>query len=189
MSVFMMTRLLQERQLQDQDAGRLLERTRLDAAEPGTAAQGIEDSGPSRSAEAAKRTTLEKLASFVPTEVITAWAAAVGLLVPTAHWQRWLIFAAAVAVMIVLIVLNSALLRKQVQDHSRPVAAAAATSGMLRLIAISTIAFTIWAFAAPGSPAIMWGEDTTRLFAVVALFVTPVLYKAAQLWGLAPLEP
>ena len=178
MSVSTMTRLFQTRQAQDQMAVRTLEKTR--GAEPGSEA-GTEG------ADKAKATALDKLAAFVPTDVVTAWAAAVGLLIPTSDLQRWLIFAAAVLLLVVLIVLNSALLSKQAGTDSKP--PAGARQRMVRLIFLSAVAFTIWAFAAPGSPAVMWGDNATRLFAVVALFVTPILYKAAQLWGLAPVEP
>ena len=183
MSISTMTRFCELRQTQDQNAA--------DVLLEGTRRRSASESSPTRppqSTEAAKATALERLAGFVPTEVITAWAAAMGLLVPTAHWQRWVIFGGALVVMIALIFLNSAQL-KRTQGVAKPVTAPVVKTRIHRLIIISTVAFTIWAFAAPGSPATVWGDGATRLFAVIALFVTPVLYKAAQLWGVAPLEP
>jgi hypothetical protein len=132
-------------------------------------------------------TALEKLLAFVPTEVVTAWAAAVGLIIPATDLGRWLIFIAAVIAIILLHVLNGLHLRRETPAGSKP--QAGSTTALLRLILLSIVAFTVWAFAAPGSPAVMWSESATRYFAVAALFVTPILYSAAQLWGLAPLDP
>jgi hypothetical protein len=179
MSVSTMTRLLQTRQADDEEAvHQHLEQTMGSDAAP--------DKG-TETAEKDKLTALEKLHAFVPTEVITAWAAAVGLVVPETDLGRWLIFIAAVIVLILLHVLNALFLRGQALASPKP-QASSSTISLLGLILLSTVAFTVWAFAAPGSPAVMWGDSATRYFAVAALFVTPVLYRAAQLWGLAPLD-
>src|SRR5215472_11901902 len=97
MSISAMTRLLQTRQVDDEEAvHRQLERSMGPGAEPDKRTE---------TAEKDKLTALEKLHAFVPTEVVTAWAAAVGLLVPTTDLERWLIFIAAVIVLIVMHVL------------------------------------------------------------------------------------
>lgn len=184
MSVSAMTRLLQIRLAEDERAGRVLDRTMAEPLSTEAARKSTEQAA--AAAERAKLTALDKLSAFVPTEVITAWAAAVGLIVPTTHLHRWLIFIAAVILLVVMIVLNTLILRKQAPPDSK--LPANSTTAMLLLILLSTAAFTVWAFAVPGSPAVMWGDDATRIFAVVSIFVTPVLYRAARLWGLAPLE-
>jgi hypothetical protein len=195
MSVFAMAKLAAARQQQDWVGRERLKKTRYgdgaSASHPGATEDRRSLPGQTaevhQSAEAVKQSALEKLASFVPTEVITAWAAAVGLIVPTAHWQRWLIFVAAFVAMIILLRLNLAIARKQLVDSVRR-DADDSTRKLLKLCVISGVAFTVWAFAAPGSPAMVWGEAATRVFAVLALVVTPLLHRLAQLWGLAPLE-
>ena len=52
---------------------------------------------------------LGRVASFIPTEIVTAWAAALGVIGPSAKWQRWLIFGVAIAVLLLVGVLDFAL--------------------------------------------------------------------------------
>jgi len=183
MSISTMARLIQERQAQDSAAHLAMERDLREKM------GGVDENALQKST----MTALERLTGFVPTEVITGWGAAVGLLLPTRSWQRWAIFGAAVAVMVVLLLLELVLRDRAARDLHRaqgrpsPVPQTTRSQTIVALV-IATVAFAVWAFAVPGSPAVSWGEGVTRVFAVVAIPVSAILYKVAQLAGVAPIE-
>lgn len=182
MSISAMARLVAERRQQEAMAQTLV----LERGSERTAAD----------AEAGKKaslTALEKLTAFIPAEIVAGWAAAMGLLLPREPWQRWLIFVASVAVLVILVLLELAARDKQAlekhraggTDQSVPLTPGR-TKGLVVLSAV--IAFTVWAFAVPGSPAVVWGESASRIFAVLAIPVSAILYKAGKLWGLVPID-
>ena len=112
-------------------------------------------------------TALERLTGFVPTDVVAVWGAAVGLLAP----ERAILYLAALVFLTVLL-----LIEMSVQDKG----AGIKTDGRpkLLMIMIAVLAFTVWAFATPGSPvAAQWGAHTMRYFGVLAIAVSAVLFR------------
>jgi hypothetical protein len=183
MSISTMTRLVHARQVQEETTRA---KTSFDEIGQPIGARHIKQ----EEIEQETTTALDKLTGFVPTEVITGYAAAVGLLIPTESLHRWLIFLAAVLVLIVLILLDFALREKRVRESTATGEQVSQLTSRRRIIfsvVIASLAFTVWAFAVPtGSPALDWGEGATRVFAVVAIAVSAVLYRVAQLVDIAP---
>lgn len=182
MGISTMTRLVNERSVQEAAAS-------TPVVERGGAAVGIPQMQ-QQQIERSTTTALEKLAAFVPTEVIIAYVAAVGLLVPTESWHRWSIFAGAVFVLVVIILLDFELRAKRARGNAGENDSPLPNISRRRItysVLIATVAFTVWAFAVPsGSPALDWGDGATRLFAIIAIAVSAILYRVAELIDLAP---
>jgi len=127
-------------------------------------------------------TALERLTAFIPTEVVAGWAAAVGMLAPQGALGSWAIFGGALTFLVVLVLLETG-----IRDRASQIPTDPRRKALLVLVAL--VAFTIWAFASPGSPAAaQWGAAATRYFGVVAIAVSAILFRVGQLLGLAPLE-
>jgi hypothetical protein len=127
-------------------------------------------------------TALERLTAFIPTEVVAGWGAAMGMLAPRTALESWAVFAGAVVFLVVLVLLETGIRAKQ---SSSP--ADSRRRGLL--LAVAVVAFTVWAFASPGSPAAaQWGDAATRYFGVLAIAMSAILFRLAQLLGLAPVE-
>jgi hypothetical protein len=167
MSVATMARLVREREIRER-------------AGPGLQPKGL--NGDKDEPDSTLTTALERLTAFIPTEVVAGWAAAVGMLTPQDPRGYWAIFAGALAFLVVLVLLETG-----IRDKESAVPTAPRRKALLVLVAL--VAFTVWAFASPGSPAAaQWGTAATRYFGVVAIAVSAILFRIGQLLGLAPLE-
>jgi uncharacterized membrane protein YecN with MAPEG domain len=175
MSVVTMVRLVQERQSQEDSAQQVTLRKAKSVTPTEEEQKGSE-------AKHAVTTALERLTGFIPTEVVAGWGAAVGLIGPTTALAGWVIFAVAVVFLVALLLLETALREKKSKIR---------TPGQrtLLMVIVAAVAFIIWAFATPGSPAAtQWGTEITRYFGVAAIAVSALLPKLTQFLGLAPVE-
>jgi polyferredoxin len=167
MSVATMARLVRQRQVREREA-------------PALQSKGLDQE--KEESNSTLTTALERLTAFVPTEVVAGWAAAVGMLTPQDAVSSWAIFGGALAFLVILVLLETGIRDKESQVKTDP-----RRKALLVLVAL--VAFSIWAFASPGSPAAAaWGTSATRYFGVVAIAVSAILFRVGQLLGLAPLE-
>jgi hypothetical protein len=127
-------------------------------------------------------TALQRLTAFIPSEIVTGWGAAMGLIAPKTLIATWAIFGGAGVCLVILTLLETAL-----QDETAATRTSRAKKVLMVLFA--TVSFTVWAFSLPGSPAAaQWGDGATRYFGISAIVLAAVLIKVTQLGGLAPLE-
>jgi hypothetical protein len=104
------------------------------------------------------------------------------MLAPQEAYGSWAIFGGALAFLVILVLLETGIRDKQSQVVT-------ARRRKALLVVVAVVAFSIWAFASPGSPAAaQWGAAATRYFGVVAIAVSAILFRVGQLLGLAPLE-
>lgn len=125
---------------------------------------------------------LGKLTAFIPAEIIAAWGGVLGVIAPTKDSERWGIFVGALAVLLVVLLLDFALKDKRAKDkdaNARPTA----TDRKVKTFLIVGSSFSAWSLASPGSPL-----DTTgsRWAFGAAVILTLFVYKVAELWDIAP---
>ena len=125
---------------------------------------------------------LGKLTAFIPTEIIAAWGGILGVIAPTKDSERWCIFVGALAVLLVVLLLDFALKDKRAKATD-PTANPTATDRKTKAFLIMGSSFSAWALASPGTPL-----DTTgaRWAFGAAVILTLVIYKIAELWDVAP---
>jgi cation transport ATPase len=177
MGVVTMVRLVQERQRQEEEATERQVNLRGDKSEAVTTTEPQQEQ-----AKHAVTTALEQLTGFIPAEVIVLWGAAVGFIAPEKAFASWMILAAALVFLVVLLFLEVAL-----RDRKSTIK----TDGRRRnlMIVLASVAFIVWAFATPGSPAaIQWGMRVTPYFGVIAIAVSGILPKISQLLDLVPVK-
>jgi uncharacterized membrane protein len=178
MALTTMVRLAQERQMQIRAADAARTNTR-GSGESVAPADKEEEEG---QAKHTLTTALERLTGFIPTEVVAGWGAAVGLIAPTTALAAWMIFAVGVVFLVVVLLIETALRdrkSKMTTDRRRK----------LLMVLVAVVAFVVWVFATPGSPAAaQWGKQVTPYFGVAAIAVSAVLFKLSPLLGLAPLD-
>jgi magnesium-transporting ATPase (P-type) len=103
-------------------------------------------------------------------------------------FAAWMIFAAAAAFLVCLLWMETAIRDRNAKQANKSSESIGGRRIFL-MILVAVVAFVVWAFAMPGSPAEkQWGTDVTRYFGVAAIAVSALLVKLTQFLGLAPVH-
>lgn len=129
-----------------------------------------------------KDSVLARLTAFIPTEIVTAWGAALGVISPKTDKARWVIFAVAVAVLLGLLFIDFALKDKRERTKDQN-AKPASFDRKVKTFVIMGAAFSAWALASPGTPLT---TDQGRWAFGAALVVSLFAYPLAELWDIVP---
>jgi hypothetical protein len=145
------------------------------------AAAGGPPASGSGSPEAAVSTAMEKIAAFVPTEVIGLYVSGLGILAPTSDAGKWLLFCVC-ALMIPLIMWIG------FRDNQQKNLPAPSARIALILFGLAVVAFVAWASALPSTPFISLVGERAHLYGGFAVIVLSILMpKIASLLRVANL--
>jgi hypothetical protein len=141
------------------------------------------------STETDVETALEKITQWIPSEVVAAYVALLGIFAPDDSTLRWVLFAVGVVLVIVFVGLNAALVNKRGREkwesEKRPgPAPKLATKRLLTLMGVGIVAFVVWAFALPDSPFLSVTEQATRIGGALVVIVSLVMPLVAELLDL-----
>jgi hypothetical protein len=135
---------------------------------------------PPAAVDPAVSTAMEKIAAFVPTEVIGLYVSGLGILAPTEAGGQWLLFGIC-ALMIPLLMYLSYLLRKQ-KELPPPSPLTSLILGGLALVA-----FAAWASALPSTPFVALLGERAHLIGGFAVLVLSILMpQIAAVLGVSP---
>ncbi len=130
---------------------------------------------------------LTAIADWMPSEAVAFYLGAIGLFPPNNDpskdmVQRWVVFAAGSAVVLLLVTLNVLVrvrLNKELPWRS-------ARRELMVLALLSWITFAVWAGAGPGNPLKPWWDDAEKAFLLVAGTLLAVMPTIATLCGVTP---
>ena len=135
-----------------------------------------------KGAKKALDSAMEKVTSFIPSEVIGIYVAGLGILTPVSDRGKWLIFFIASALVPIFIWLNW--LREK--KHAAQDTTVLPTKSVIVLIVLGEVAFTAWAAALPGTPFLSLTEYAMKVGGLSVVILAAVLYYAADLLDVVP---
>jgi hypothetical protein len=122
---------------------------------------------------------LDKIAAYIPSEVIGTYVAISGIISPQSALPKWIIFGLSLLLIPVLTLINDALARRRGQTLP---------SGRARLYVIrrAGVAYCAWAAALPGNPLVAYYADATRIGGAAVILLAAVLPPLAEFLEIAP---
>lgn len=124
------------------------------------------------------KTAIGQITAYIPTEVIGAYIAALGILTPESSGLRWAVFVIALVVTPIFVGVSFALRRRQTPELKQ--------GGVGWLIAFAILSFVAWAGAIPGTPMLDIPGWTTVIGGIAVIFLAPLLSKLAEWLELSP---
>jgi hypothetical protein len=125
---------------------------------------------------------IARVTAFIPAEMITTWGVLLTLLAPKHDWIRWVLLAAGVAMLLLLLHLDLAQKDKDAEkldEHAEPVS----RKRRLRGFGVATASFVVWALATPGTPL---DGNQGRIAVAIAVVLTILITRYAKLWDIEP---
>jgi hypothetical protein len=122
---------------------------------------------------------LDKIAAYIPSEVIGTYVAISGIVAPKSADTKWIIFGLALLLIPMLTLLGNALAKKR----GLPAPGGRAT---LIIILLAAIAFCAWAAALPDNPLVACWADATRYGGGAVIVLAVLLPRVAELFDIAP---
>jgi hypothetical protein len=122
---------------------------------------------------------LDKIAAYIPSEVIGTYVAVSGILASDSTSTKWIIFILALLLIPALALLGNALAKKK----GLPASSNRAT---LFVILLAAFAFCAWAAALPDNPLVSYSKDATRYGGVAVIILAVLLPRAAELLDIGP---
>ena len=132
--------------------------------------------------EEERDTVLGKIGAFIPTEIIAGWGAALGFISPNEESGKWLLFATALVVLLVVLLLDIAI-KDKLERESDPHANPTSRQRKAKTFLIMGAAFSAWALASAGTPL---STEEARWALGAAVAVSLILPRVAKLWDVAP---
>jgi quinol-cytochrome oxidoreductase complex cytochrome b subunit len=124
---------------------------------------------------------LERLLTWIPTDVVATWGAFNGAVQPSTQKKRWVILVGAVVILLLYLAVLLAVDRKNAVTPKQPLK----KRQIAAVIIIMTASFAIWALAIPGSPLSSAG---IRIAVGVAIIEAMFLPRIAQLFNVEPIS-
>ena len=125
------------------------------------------------------QSAMEKVATFIPSEVIGLYVAGFGILSPEAESSKWWIFGICFALIPIIMLLNYAIQKKRsVQTPKLWIS--------LVLFVFAAVAFVAWAAALPDTPFLTFSPQATEYGGYTVMILAVVMYKAAEVLGVVP---
>lgn len=133
---------------------------------------------------------LERITSWIPTEVVGIYVSLVGLVVPSSDRSRWALFVLGALLVPVFVLLNG----KIVNDRGAAAWSKAGTAGdppkitgkqLLACTGLALVAFIAWSMALPSTPFLELFDNATRVGAGAVIVLALILPKVAEAFGVA----
>jgi hypothetical protein len=132
---------------------------------------------------------LEKITTWIPTEVIAIYVGLLGIFTPTSSGGKWVIFAIAAALVPAFVILNAALISKRGKEKWKaegkqgdpPKFSWAKAS---KLVALAAIAYVAWTFALPDSPWLDLTSKAPQIGGAAVLILSLFMSKVAEILDL-----
>jgi hypothetical protein len=122
---------------------------------------------------------MEKIAAFVPTEVIALYVTGLGIFAPTSAEGKWSIF--FICALLIPAVMGIGYWENQKKGLPAP---GGRIFGLL--LAMAVVAFCAWASAMPNTPFLEFGDRATLVGGFVVLILSLLMPRIAVLLGAAP---
>jgi len=123
---------------------------------------------------------MEKIAAFIPSEVIGVYVVALGMLSPQRDAGKWLIFGICIVLVPIFICLDYVLTKKR-----NPNTKLTRRVGIILAI-LGVVAFVAWAAAMPGTPFLSLHPNATAAGGVSVMILAAFMYKIAEVFDLVP---
>jgi hypothetical protein len=130
--------------------------------------------------------SLERLTTWVPTEVVGIYISLVGLFLPASDAGRWALFLIGVVLVPAFVGVNSALVNKRGaakwradQRPGDPPRVSLRQVGLC--VAVALVAYIAWSMALPNTPFLAWFDDAPRLGGGLVVVLALILPKVAEL--------
>lgn len=132
-----------------------------------------------------KDTALNKVANFIPSEVITVYVALWGLVTPESSAAKWTVFGVGLALVPIVFVLTYMIGRRKVAVESDGQAPGRSLKVSLPLLVFGVVAFVAWVAAMPGNPFTQFGGQALKFGGGAVIVLGMLLPMAAEALGLA----
>jgi hypothetical protein len=142
------------------------------------------------STESAVASGIEKVTTWIPSEVVTIYVALLGIFDPGKDSTRWILFAIGAFCVPVFVALNTALVNKhgkeewEKKDKHAGSPPKLALKRIVLLVVFGIVAFVVWALALPSTPFLSLGQDATRVGGGLVVVVSLVMPMVAELLDL-----
>jgi hypothetical protein len=123
----------------------------------------------------------DRLAAFIPSEVVAIYIAMIGLFPSESSTVRWSLFAVGLVLVPLFSWLNFTARRRRI-DPPLP----ARPRVFIPLVLLAAVAYVGWAAALPSTPFLDFTDEATRIGAAAVLILSFVLPRVADLLGLTP---
>lgn len=132
---------------------------------------------------------LNRIAEFIPAEVIGVYTALWGLTDPGSAAAKWAVFGVGLALVPVVFVLTYMVSRRRAAAAGAGVRPARSLRVSVPLLVFALLAFVAWAAAMPGNPFTELSEHALRFGGGAVLVLGLLLPMAAEALGLAKSAP
>jgi hypothetical protein len=151
-------------------------------------ASGMVAGGRARATKRTVDTAMEKIAAFIPSEVIAIYVAGFGILSPQSNSGKWSMFGVSLVLIPVFVLLNYLQQRKHAgTDQGARLKSLRRTSVIVTLFAI--VAFVAWAAALPGTPFLSVTPRATAYGGFCVVILALIMYRLADLLDVVPKKP
>jgi hypothetical protein len=134
---------------------------------------------PASSAKRSVDSAMERIAAFIPSEVIGIYVAGFGIFSPESSGSKWLMFGICALLVPLFIALNYLQQKMHSGDAPSPRIA-------LILLFFGLVAFVAWAAALPGTPFLSLSPIATAVGGWAVLILAGIMYKVADILGIVP---
>jgi hypothetical protein len=139
--------------------------------------------GPAAGDSKAIDSAMQKVAAFIPSEVIGAYVAGVGILSPDGSAGKWWLFAICLVLVPVFVALGALIQQK---DASSAVTKRQLVRLIVILVVLGGTSFVAYASALPGSPFLEINDQATRVGGIAVILLAGLMYKLADLLDVVP---
>lgn len=138
-------------------------------------------------ASASKKTVesaMEKIAAFIPSEVIGIYVAGFGILSPQSDAEKWWIFGICLVLIPVFMLLNYWDHRKNITGGELARLKSPRTGVIL--LAFAIVAFVAWVAALPGTPFLSFSARATAIGGWSVVILSLIMYRVAHRLDIVP---
>ena len=122
-------------------------------------------------------TAIERIAAYIPAEVMAVYIAGFSILQPRSVTGKWAVFAAGALLVPVFVKVSAGIGHENHRQALRP-------RDFFALVLFAFLAYLAWTAAIPESPFTMFHEEANRYGAFCAVVLSVLLPRAAVLLGI-----
>ena len=122
---------------------------------------------------------MQKIAAFIPSEIIGIYVAGLGIFSPDTDYAKWLLFGICIVLIPIIMWLDFLVQKKKEADK---------LSGKIKfvLLIFALVAYVAWTAAMPGTPFLSFNENATLFGGFAVIILAVVMYRAAEVLDIVP---